>query len=183
MFNSNTFPVTTIAIGDGTEQIVRGGRNLFPLLPQGFRDIRQIGVIGWGSQGPAQAQNLRDSLEGTGIKVSVGLQANSNSFEKAHAAGFSLADGTLGEMFSVIGSSDLVILLISDAAQAELYKQIFATLKPGATLGLSHGFLLKHLKNVGDTFPAGHNVIMVAPKGMGPSVRRDADQPCVWRQP
>lgn len=174
MFTSDVFPITTIDIGGGTEQIVNGGRDLFPLLPQGFEGIKQIGVIGWGSQGPAQAQNLRDSLEGTDIKVMVGLQPESKSFEKAAAAGFVIGglDATLGEMYKVISSSDLVILLISDAAQAELHEQIFAALKPGATLGLSHGFLLKHLKNVGKSFPSGHNVIMVAPKGMGPSVRR-----------
>ncbi len=176
MLKSDVFPVTTINIGGGTEQIVRGGRNLFPLLPQGFQGIKQIGVIGWGSQGPAQAQNLRDSLAGTDIRVVVGLQAGSESFTKARRADFDEQEGTLDEMFKVISESDLTILLISDAAQAELYPQIFAALKPGATLGLSHGFLLKHLKNVGDTFPAEHNVIMVAPKGMGPSVRRLYEQ-------
>lgn len=176
MFNSDTFLVTTINIGDGTEQIVCGGRNLFPLLPQGFRGIKQIGIIGWGSQGPAQAQNLRDSLEGTDIKVVVGLQAGSSSLKKARKVGFTEENGTLGEMYSVIASSELVIILISDAAQAELYPQIFAALKPDATIGFSHGFIQKHLQNVGATFPAGHNVIMVAPKGMGPSVRQLYEQ-------
>ncbi len=172
MFKSNVFPVTDIAIGGGTEQIVRGGRHLFHQLPQGFSGMKQIGVIGWGSQGPAHAQNLRDSFMGTDMKVVVGLQADSPSCVRARVGGFSEADGTLGEMYSVIGSSDLVIVHISDAAQAELYKQIFAALKPGATIGFSHGFILKHLQNVGGSFPTNHNVIMVAPKGMGPSVRR-----------
>jgi ketol-acid reductoisomerase len=67
-FSSAIFPVTTIKIARREEQIVKGGRHLFPLLPQAFAGIKQIGVIGWGSQGPAQAQNLRDSLEGTGIR-------------------------------------------------------------------------------------------------------------------
>ena len=49
---------------------------------------------------------------------------------------------------------------------------MFESLRPGATLGLSHGFLLGHLKNVGAKFPANINVIAVCPKGMGPSVRR-----------
>jgi ketol-acid reductoisomerase len=172
MFTSNTFPVTTINIGGGTEQIVRGGRNLFSLLPKGFGNVMQIGVIGWGSQGPAQAQNLRDSLEGTDIRVVVGLQSDSSSLEKARAAGFIEEDGTLGEMYSVIQKSELVILLISDAACAELYEQVFQAMKPGATLGLSHGFLLKHMNNVGASWPDDINVVMVAPKGMGPSVRR-----------
>lgn len=172
MFTSNTFPITTINIGGGTEQIVRGDRNLFSLLPQGFQGVKQIGIIGWGSQGPAQAQNLRDSLEGTDIRVVVGLQSDSSSLEKARAAGFTEKDGTLGEMFTVIQESDLVILLISDAACAELYEQVFQAMKPGATLGLSHGFLLKHMNNVGASWPDDINVVMVAPKGMGPSVRR-----------
>src|SRR6185369_8731636 len=63
-------------------------------------------------------------------------------------------------------------LLISDAAQAELFPKVFESLRPGSTLGLSHGFLIGHLKNVGAKLPTNVNVIMVAPKGMGPSVRR-----------
>jgi hypothetical protein len=54
---------------------------------------------------------------------------------------------------------------------AKLYPEIFAALKPGATLGLSHGFLLGHLTQSGDSFPAGVDVIAVCPKGMGASVR------------
>jgi len=76
----------------------------------------------------------------------------------------------------VIAESDLVLLLIADAAQAQEYERIFAALRPGATLGLSHGFLLGHLKNVGAQFPANINVIGVCPKGMGPSVRRLYEQ-------
>lgn len=171
---SKHFPVQTITVGDQVESVVVGGRHLFHLLPEAFSSsgVNQIGVIGWGSQGPAQAQNLRDSLSGSNIKVVVGLQAGSSSFEKAREAGFSEEDGTLGEMFSVIAASDLVLLLISDAACAELYGKVFDTMKEGATLGLSHGFLLKHLTNQLAYWPSHINVIMVAPKGMGPSVRR-----------
>jgi len=171
-YSSKIFPVETITLAGSQEQIVKGGRHLFPLLPQAFAGIKQIGVIGWGSQGPAQSQNLRESLEGTGIRVKVGLRAGSSSMKEAAAAGFSEADGTLGEMFAVVRESDLVLLLISDAAQTELFEEVFANLKPGATLGFSHGFLLGHMKNVGATFPENINVIGVCPKGMGPSVRR-----------
>src|ERR671924_337203 len=66
----------------------------------------------------------------------------------------------------------MVLLLIADAAQGAQYKEIFGALKPGATLGLSHGFLLGHLENEGAKFPDNINVIGVCPKGMGPSVRR-----------
>ncbi len=171
-FTSKVFEIETITFRGHSEQVVRGGRHLFPLLPRAFAGVKQIGVIGWGSQGPAQAQNLADSLEGTGIKVKVGLRPGSSSMDAARQAGFSEENGTLGEMFAVVAESDLVILLISDAAQAELYPQVFKNLRPGATLGLSHGFLVGHLKNEGAKFPANVNVIGVCPKGMGPSVRR-----------
>ena len=175
-FSSRVFDVETIDLGAGKEQIVRGGRHLLPLLPKAFEGIKQIGVIGWGSQGPAQAQNLRDSLEGTGIKVKVGLRAGSSSMAEAREAGFTEDNGTLGEQFQVVRESDMVLLLISDAAQAELYKEVFANLKPGATLGLSHGFLVGHLMNQGESFPSNINVVGVCPKGMGPSVRRLYEQ-------
>jgi ketol-acid reductoisomerase len=172
LFTSNVFNTEIIQLAHTRETIVRGGRDRFALLPEAFAGIRQIGVIGWGSQGPAQAQNLRDSLAGTDIRVKVGLRAGSSSMQSAREAGFTEENSTLGEMYTVIGESDMVILLISDAAQVENYKKVFATLKKGAVLGLSHGFLLGHLESVGESFPAGVNVIGVCPKGMGPSVRR-----------
>jgi ketol-acid reductoisomerase len=175
-FDSKIFPVEEIELDGVQESFLRGGRNLFNLLPKAFAGVKQIGVIGWGSQGPAQAQNLRESLEGTGIRVAVGLREGSESFAEARAAGFSEKDGTLGEMFAVIKGSDLSILLISDAAQAQLHPQIFKALRPGSTLGLSHGFLLGYLETVGEKFPADVNVIAVCPKGMGPSVRRLYEQ-------
>jgi ketol-acid reductoisomerase len=146
------------------------------LLPKAFDGIKQIGVIGWSSQGPAQAQNLRDSLAGTDIRVKVGLREKSGSIRAAEAAGFSQANGTLGEMYQVISESDLTLLLIADAAQAQNYKRIFGALKPGSTLGLSHGFLVGYLKSIGESFPKNINVIGVCPKGMGPSVRRLYEQ-------
>ncbi len=175
-FESKVFTKELIQVGDTEEYIVRGGRNLFPLLPKAFEGIKQIGVIGWSSQGPAQAQNLRDSLEGTDIVVKVGLREGSSSIPGAEAAGFTRANGTLGEMYAVIHESDLTILLISDAAQCQNYQRIFEAMRPGTTLGLSHGFLLGHLRNVGDNFPDNINVIGVCPKGMGPSVRRLYEQ-------
>jgi ketol-acid reductoisomerase len=172
-FQTKIFKKETLALPNGnSESVIRGGRELLPLLPKAFEGIKQIGVIGWGSQGFAQSQNLRDSLEGTGIKVKVGLQEGSKSRGAVREAGFSEEQGTLGEMFAVIKESDLVILLISDAAQTQLYPHIFEALRPGATLGLSHGYLLGHLNSQGKDFPSNINVIMVAPKGMGLSVRR-----------
>ncbi|HEV2218129.1 MAG TPA: ketol-acid reductoisomerase [Candidatus Dormibacteraeota bacterium] len=176
LFESKVFAVERVELDGVEESFLRGGRHLFGLLPKALAGIKQIGLIGWGSQGPAQAQNLRESLAGTGIKVVVGLRAGSESFADARAAGFSEKDGTLGEMFEVIRGSDLTILLISDAAQAQLHRRVFDALKPGSTLGLSHGFLLGYLETAGEKFPANVNVIAVCPKGMGPSVRRLYEQ-------
>jgi len=174
-FHSKHFDVETVDLAGRTEHVVRGGRHLFEKLPAAFEGIERIGVIGWGSQGPAQAQNLRESLDGS-IPVVVGLREGSSSMDAARAAGFTEDDGTLGEMFDVIASSDLVLLLISDAAQAALYPKVFEALRPGSTLGLSHGFLVAHLANEGVPFPSNINVIGVCPKGMGPSVRRLYEQ-------
>lgn len=171
-FDSKLFTKDVIKVNDGTESVVKGGRDLFPLVKQAFEDVKQIGVIGWGSQGPAQAQNLRDTLEGSSTRVKIGLRPGSASMDEARAAGFTEENGTLGEMMETIRESDIVLLLISDAAQTQLYPDVFKAIRPGATLGLSHGFLLGHLDSVGEKFPDNINVIAVCPKGMGPSVRR-----------
>ncbi len=177
-FTSNIFKTEDVKLAETTETIVRGGRDLFPLLPKAFEGIKNVGVIGWGSQAPAQAQNLKDSLAeaGSDIKVCIGLREGSSSMDEAREQGFNEDDGTLGEMWDVIAKSDLVMLLISDAAQSKLYQKVFDTMKPGATLGLSHGFLLGYLDSIGEAFPADMDVILVAPKGMGPSVRRLYEQ-------
>jgi ketol-acid reductoisomerase len=167
-----TFSLETLVMPGGTETILRGGRHLFPLLPRALDGIERIGVIGWGPQGRAQALNLRDSLAGSGITVTVGLRPGSASAADARASGFTEADGTLGDWMDVASRSDLVILLIADAALAASYRDIFARLKPGATIGLSHGFLVGYLRETSGEFPAGHDVIGVCPKGMGDSVRR-----------
>jgi ketol-acid reductoisomerase len=173
---SAVFAKERIELAGTEEWIVRGGRHLFGRLPAAFRGIRQIGIIGWSSQAPAQSQNLRESLSGSDIRVTVGLRTGSPSWSSAEKAGFTVETGTLGEMYDVIARSDLVLLLISDAAQAENYEKIFSALRPGATLGLSHGFLVAHLANIGKAFPKDINVIGVCPKGMGRSVRRLYEQ-------
>ncbi|KAM2958197.1 hypothetical protein FF2_025090 [Malus domestica] len=144
-FDTSVFTKEKINLAGHNEYIVRGGRDLFHLLPDAFKGIKQIGVIGWGSQGPAQAQNLRDSLveAKSDIVVKIGLRKGSHSFAEAHAAGFTEENGTLGDIWETISGSDLVLLLISDSAQS-----------------------------VGLDFPKNFSVIAVCPKGMGPSVRR-----------
>jgi ketol-acid reductoisomerase len=148
-FETKVFEKEKVNFGGKEEYIVRGGRDLFSKLPEAFEGINQIGVIGWGSQGPAQAQNLRDSLAESDIKVVVGLRKDSSSRDKAREAGFNEEDGTLDDMFKVVRESDFVILLISDAAQTENFKDIFAYMKEGATLGLSHGFLVGYMDTIG----------------------------------
>ena len=86
-FSSDVFTKERIVLAGTEESIVRGRRRLFGLLPEAFAGIKQIGVIGWSSQGPAQARNLRDSLAGTGIRVKVGLRADSPSVASAEAVG------------------------------------------------------------------------------------------------
>ncbi|KAG0464099.1 hypothetical protein HPP92_020168 [Vanilla planifolia] len=173
-FETSVFKKEKINLAGHEEYIVRGGRDLFGLLPEAFKGIKQIGVIGWGSQGPAQAQNLRDSLgvAQSDIVVKIGLRKGSSSFEEARAAGFTEENGTLGDIWKTISGSDLVLLLISDAAQADNYEKVFSHMKPNSILGLSHGFLLGHLQSLGLDFPKNVSVIAVCPKGMGPSVRR-----------
>ncbi|KAG6637240.1 hypothetical protein CIPAW_11G165600 [Carya illinoinensis] len=106
-----------------SQYIVTEGRDLFPLLPDAFKGIKQIGCIGWGSQGPSQAQNLRDSLAEvkSDIVVKIGLRKGSRSFAEARSAGFTEENGTLGDIWETVSGSDLVLLLISDSAQAVIY--------------------------------------------------------------
>merc|ERR1719199_480740 len=183
MFETSVFKKETIEFSkapDPTkEDILRGGRDKFPLVKDALQGVKRIGVIGWGSQAPAQAQNFKDTLAEIGhdCKVTIGLRKGSPSWQAAQQVGFTEADGTLGEQFEVVKDADLVMLLISDAAQATDYKEKFEPLiKKGATLGLSHGFLLGHLESKGEKFRDDINVVLVAPKGMGPSVRRLYEQ-------
>ncbi|CAK9133252.1 unnamed protein product [Ilex paraguariensis] len=173
-FETSVFKKEKVTLAGHDEYIVRGGRHLFNLLPDAFKGIKQIGIIGWGSQGPAQAQNLRDSLAeaNSNIVVKIGLRKGSRSFAEARAAGFSEENGTLGDIWETVSGSDLVLLLISDAAQADNYESVFSHMKSNSILGLSHGFLLGHLQSLGLDFPKNISVIAVCPKGMGPSVRR-----------
>src|SRR3954462_12278164 len=130
-FTSKTFETRVIKMADREETILAGGRHLFPLLPNAFHGIKQIGVIGWSSQGPAQAQNLRESLEGTPIRVKVGLREGSSSMKEAATLGFTEENGTLGERDDVIRESDMALLPICAAPFADDYLKLFAAFRPG----------------------------------------------------
>jgi ketol-acid reductoisomerase len=177
LHGSNVFPVRNLDFKAGpSEVVVIGGRDKFNLVAKAFDDagIKQILFVGWGSQGPAQAQNLRDTLNVIGredIKVCVGLRPDSTSIPKAKAAGFSDEDGTLGDPYALAGKSDLIILLVADGGLVHIYHDLLAAAKRGAIIGISHGFIVGHTQSIGEKFAAAHDLIMVAPKGMGPSVR------------
>lgn len=123
---------------------------------------KTIAVIGYGSQGHAHALNLRDS----GVKVIVGLREGGKSWGKAEAAGF--------KVYSVVEAvkrADVVMLLINDEKQAEVYKEsIESNIKDGAALAFAHGFNI-HFKQI--IPPANVDVFMIAPKGPGHTVRSE----------
>lgn len=125
-FSPKIFTKERVNFAGEEETIVRGGRDKLPLLPKAFAGIKQVGVIGWGSQAPAQAQNLRESLEEAGmggeVNVVIGLRPESASNGEAEACGFTKDSGTLGETFEVVSKSDFVVVLISDAAQVSVGK-------------------------------------------------------------
>lgn len=122
---------------------------------------KKIAIIGYGSQGHAHANNLRDS----GFDVVVGLRKG-GSWRKAEEAGFSVF--TVSEATS---KADIIMILTPDELQAELYKsEIEPNLKKGAFLAFAHGFNI----HFGQITPAEDiNVFMVAPKGPGHLVRSE----------
>ena len=123
---------------------------------------RTVAVIGYGSQGHAHALNLRDS----GVNVVVGLREGSKSVAKAEEAGL-----TVKSVEDAVKEGDVVVILAPDQVQATLYKeQIEPNLRPGAALLFAHGFNIHYgyIKPAAD-----HDVIMVAPKGPGHTVRRE----------
>ena len=123
---------------------------------------RTVAVIGYGSQGHAHALNLRDS----GVNVVVGLREGSKSVARAEEVGL-----TVKSVEDAVKEGDVVVILAPDQVQAKLYKeQIEPNLRPGAALLFAHGFNIHYgyIKPAAD-----HDVIMVAPKGPGHTVRRE----------
>jgi ketol-acid reductoisomerase len=121
---------------------------------------KTIAVIGYGSQGHAHALNLKDS----GHKVIVGLYEGSKSWKEAEAKGFKVMTAK-----DAAKAADFIMILINDEKQAKLYKDsIEAGLTKGKTLAFAHGFNI-HFKQI--LPPADVNVVMIAPKGPGHTVR------------
>ena len=126
---------------------------------------RTIAVIGYGVQGPGQSLNLRDN----GFKVIVG-QRPGKTFEKAIADGW-VPGETLFGIEEACDRGDIVMCLLSDAAVMSVWPRIKPYLRAGKTLYFSHGFAITWNDRTGCVPPADIDVIMVAPKGSGATVR------------
>ena len=123
---------------------------------------KKVSIIGYGSQGHAHANNLKDS----GVDVTVGLRKGSASWEKAEAAGLAVL-----EVPAAVEQADVVMVLTPDEFQSQLYKeQIEPNLKQGATLAFAHGFAI-HYNQVVPRKDL--DVLMIAPKAPGHTVRSE----------
>lgn len=121
---------------------------------------KKVAIIGYGSQGHAHALNLKDS----GVDVVVGLAPTSKSREKAQAAGLKVVD--TAEAAKV---ADLIMILVPDQVQADIYQEsIHNNLEEGNVLMFAHGFNIHYNQIVP---PENVDVVMVAPKGPGHTVR------------
>lgn len=128
----------------------------------GLLDGKTVAIIGYGSQGHAHALNLHES----GVDVVVGLYEGSSSKAVAEAAGL-----TVLSVEEAAKKADLIMILIPDEKQAEVYKKSIAPyMEDGKVLAFAHGFNI-HFKQI--VPPAGVDIIMVAPKGPGHTVRSE----------
>ena len=140
--------------------------------PLNLLDGKTVAVIGYGSQGHAHAQNLRDS----GVKVIVGQRPGSANYDLAVKHGFEPVSAE-----EAAKEADVIMMLVPDHVQATLYNEAIApNLKEGDMLMFSHGFNI-HFGQIMP--PANVDVTMVAPKGPGHLVRREyetgAGVPCL----
>lgn len=123
---------------------------------------KKVTIVGYGSQGHAHANNLKDS----GVDVTVALRAGSSSRAKAEASGLKVAD-----VPEAVASADVVMILTPDEFQSVLYRdEVEPNLKQGATLAFAHGFAVHYNQVVPR---ADLDVIMVAPKAPGHTVRSE----------
>tara|TARA_B110000967_G_scaffold208854_1_gene262524 strand:+ start:1847 stop:2863 length:1017 start_codon:yes stop_codon:yes gene_type:complete len=122
----------------------------------------KVAIIGYGSQGHAHANNLKDS----GVDVTVGLRAGSASAAKAESAGLKVDN-----VPAAVAGADLVMILTPDEFQSQLYRdEIQPNIKQGATLAFAHGFAIHYNQVVPR---ADLDVIMIAPKAPGHTVRNE----------
>ncbi len=126
-----------------------------------------IAIIGYGVQGPGQALNLKDN----GFNVIIGQRKKSGSWDKAVADGF-VPGETLFDIEEAVTRGTIIQYLLSDAAQIEVWPRIKPHLTKGKALYFSHGFGITFKERTGIIPPADIDVILVAPKGSGTSLRR-----------
>ncbi len=126
-----------------------------------------IAVIGYGVQGPGQSLNLKDN----GFNVIVGQRKDSKTWDKAIADGW-VPGKTLFEIEEACERATIIQYLLSDAAQIAVWPTIKKYLTPGKTLYFSHGFAVTYKERTGIVPPADVDVVLVAPKGSGTSLRR-----------
>ena len=126
-----------------------------------------IAIIGYGVQGPGQSLNLRDN----GFNVIVGQRKGGASWDKAVADGW-VPGETLFEIEEAAQKATIIQFLLSDAGQIDAWPTIKKHLTPGKALYFSHGFGITYSDRTGIIPPADVDVILVAPKGSGTSLRR-----------
>jgi ketol-acid reductoisomerase len=151
--------------GGVEEEVVT--REEYPLeKSREFLKKQTIAVIGYGVQGPGQAMNMRDN----GFNVIVG-QRPGKTFDKAIADGW-VPGKTLFNIEDALKKGTIICFLLSDAAQIALWPTVKQHLKKGKTLYFSHGFGITYSKKTGIKPPKNVDVVLVAPKGSGTSLRR-----------
>lgn len=125
-------------------------------------DGKKVAIIGYGSQGHAHALNLKDS----GVDIIIGLYEGSKSWAKAEKAGFTVMTAA-----DAAKAADIIMILINDERQADMYKESIApNLTAGKAVAFAHGFNI-HFGQIKP--PADVDVIMIAPKGPGHTVRSE----------
>lgn len=158
--------MATINFGGTEERVVT--RTEFPLAKaQEVLKNETVAVIGYGVQGPGQSLNLRDN----GINVIIGQRKNSKSWDKAVADGW-VPGTTLFDIEEACQKATIIQYLLSDAGQITLWPTIKKHLTPGKALYFSHGFGITYKEKTGIIPPSDVDVILVAPKGSGTSLRR-----------
>jgi ketol-acid reductoisomerase len=158
--------MAVINFGGIDEQVVT--REEFSLeKARDFLKNETIAVIGYGVQGPGQSLNLRDN----GFNVIIGQRKGGKTWEKAVADGW-VPGETLFEIEEAVQRGTIIQYLLSDAAQIEVWPRIKPFLTAGKALYFSHGFGITYKERTGIIPPADIDVILVAPKGSGTSLRR-----------
>lgn len=156
-----------INFGGVEEEVVM--REEFPLSKaQEVLKNETVAILGYGVQGPGQSLNMRDN----GIRVIVGQRKDSKSYEKAVADGW-VPGETLFDLEEAAEKGTIIQYLLSDAGQKAYWPTLKPKLTEGKALYFSHGFSITYKDLTGVIPPPNIDVIMVAPKGSGLSVRRN----------